>query len=85
MSTMAAFNRRLHTPQGTLTFYFNKRPKAEGDGYHISVIGEDRKVQSFSMLYRKDKWRLVDPDTCPRWIVEFEDEISKAIEQHKPG
>lgn len=80
---MEFYTEKINTPQGRLNFYFNRIFTAEGDRYHISVIGKGGTMHAFNVYEAGDKWKLAHPVTCPQWIVEFEDEISRSIEQHK--
>ncbi len=84
---MPFFTARLKTSQGGLTFYFNRIYTVEGVRYHVSVVGPDGKVHAFNVYYQEEKWKLVNSDNCPDWIVEIENEISNAIKRHQsePG
>ena len=76
---MLNFTRRIKTPLGHLSFYFNEIYTIHGVQFHISVVGPDRKVLAFSMREMQGKWQLQNSQTCPGWIVDLEEELGKSI------
>ncbi len=81
---MPFFSTRLKTSSGSLNFYFNCMVNVEGERYQVYVVRKDLGLQSFIMVHNTEKWTMLDPHDCPAWIIEFEDQLSQAIEQHQP-
>ena len=76
---MQHFLKRLESNKTFLNFYFNRIYTVEGDRFHISVVGTDKKAYSFIMQQKGDIWQIVNAQNCPSWIVELEEDLSKAI------
>lgn len=82
---MPHFVSRLHTHQGHLNFYFNLIYTAEGERYYVSTVTRDGKTLTFYTLNEQGNWKLVDPTTCPGWIVEMEERFATEIIQYQIG
>jgi hypothetical protein len=76
---MQQFSKRIDYGKDSLTFYFNNIYTVEGDRYHVSVVGRDKKVYSFLMKMDGERWIITNPDNCPDWIVHLQDFYSTAI------
>lgn len=70
---MQLFSKRIEYGNDTLTFYFNSIYTVEGDRFHVSVVGKDKKVYSFLMKKVGKRWVIINPDNCPDWIVHMEE------------
>ena len=83
---MPHFVKRLEvTHQGCLNFYFNLIYTPYGERYHVSVVSRDKKAVIFNMEEHFGTWRLVDPATCPGWIVAMQRQLSTEIIKHRNG
>ena len=76
---MQHFFKHLEYYKTYLNFYFNRIFTVEGDRFHISVVGTDKKAYSFLMQQKGISWHIVNPDNCPAWIVELEEKLSHTI------
>lgn len=70
---MPYFTKRLRTEQGILNFYFNRIYSADGERYHVSVMGRSRKLQTFYMQEQREGWKLIKTEDAPAWIEETEE------------
>jgi hypothetical protein len=76
---MQHFFKKLEIDNTSINFYFNRIHTVEGDRFHISVYGKDKKAYSFLMKQEGEGWKLIHPDNCPDWIIKAEDQLSNII------
>ena len=76
---MQQFSKFIEYGNDSFTFYFNSIYTVEGDRYHVSVVGKDKKVYSFLMKKDGERWVMTNPDNCPHWINHMQDQYSAAI------
>jgi hypothetical protein len=72
----------METPMGMVSFYFNRLSTEEDTRYHISFIDRDRKAQMINMTEHKGRWKIMNPETCPEWILNLEKEFESSIKEN---
>lgn len=76
---MQHFLQRIEVNGNSFNFYFNRINTIEGDRFHISTIGVDKRVCSFFMRQENGNWKISNPNNCPEWIKYLEPKLSLAI------
>lgn len=79
---MKFFSIELYDPKaGPLQFYFNEKHPAHHQ-YDICVVDNQRVSYHFSMQKSTKGWKIVHPPKLPKWIVNFEGQLSSVILEH---
>jgi hypothetical protein len=78
---MTHFAIRMETPSGMVTFYFNRLFNADGFRYHISVVDREGKAHVVNMIEQRGRWKIMNPQNCPEWIVRLESDFEALIRQ----
>ena len=81
---MPHFKKRFKTDFGTPQFVFDRIFTVNGAHYHVSVVDDKGRSQFFNMQFKKDEWVIIDAPKVPDWIMGLQNELSKAIIDHKP-
>ena len=76
---MGQFARRIFADKDYRNFYFNSISAEEGNLYHVSVVGNDRKTHVFYLRENAGKWNLLSLKICPPWVVEIEKRLEEEI------
>lgn len=63
---------------------FNFQPLEFGEqtGYHVDVKDEEGTRWEFRMLREGDQWKM-KAEKLPTWILNVEEALGKAIEEHE--
>ena len=78
---MEHFVKYIETMYGKFNFYINEIETPEGQMYHVSVIGKDKKQVMFVMEKHFNRWYIKNPIHCPDWIINIEPVLSDEIVQ----
>jgi len=78
---MTHFMKRMETPMGHLSFYFNRIHTAEGMRFHISVRLKGQPI-AFNMHLVEGDWMLVNSENCPVWLSEVQTALSDTIKEY---
>jgi hypothetical protein len=78
---MIHFAIRMETPNGMVSLYFNGLLTADGIRYHISFVDREGKVHIIIMDEHKGRWKIINPQNYPEWIVSLESEFEILIRQ----
>ena len=76
---MMHFAKKINTSRGDAHFYFNRVYTPSGVRYRISYMNNRRKSEMFEMEENAGKWRLLDLENVPAWIIKMETELSDYI------
>jgi hypothetical protein len=79
---MPVFNTWIKVNDKTLLFEFSKVVSPLGDKYFVNVFDQQNQVSSFEVKDKnKGYWEIALP--APQWILDIQDTIIRAIEEHQ--
>jgi hypothetical protein len=79
---MSYFTKKLFNRQaGFVEFHFNGLDTICGRKFHVSVLCDSCQHIHFTMQEFKGGWEIVNAPQPPQWIVNFENELSRAINE----
>lgn len=77
---MADLIKRIDTEYGRLVFTFTKIYTVRGNIFFVSVFG--RPLQHFFHMEERDgTWKIVKEPKPPDWLLKYEEELGKFIEE----
>lgn len=81
---MSYFIKKLYNEQrGFVDFHFNGfNTICCGTKFHITVAGCKGEHCHFTMQEAKGGWEIINAPKPPEWILHFENELSRAINEH---
>ena len=82
---MSNFSKTIQTEKGIMNFYFNRVYTPDGARYHVSAMAKNNRAVICYMEQRGDEWHLVMRDANAPWLTEIENELSRAIREHRSG
>lgn len=68
---------------GLLEFHFERVGYPSTTAYKVAVIAGPNKTYNFVMQHSEGKWNIVDKSKLPRWIINFEEELSDSVYAHR--
>jgi hypothetical protein len=79
---MSYFTRKLYTKQtGFMEFSFNGIDTISGTKFHITVLCDSCQHIHFLMQECKGGWEFINAPLPPQWVLNFENELSRAINE----
>ena len=79
---MSYFTKKLYTKQtGLREFSFNGMDTIHGMKFHITVLCDSCQHIHFTMQECKGGWEFINAPQPPEWILHFENELSRAINE----
>jgi hypothetical protein len=79
---MAQFIKHIQVDNVQLEFWFTGTTNYRRS-FFVTVEDKNMKFHSFHMEEDKDaKWKIVEVDKVPSWIMSLEDELSKIISKN---
>ena len=82
---MQHFMTSIPTQHGSFNFYFNLIYTTQGQRYHVSVIGLDRKMVTFRLKKKEYSWEIENANGCPDWVVGLQGKLSAAVLEFSKG
>jgi len=79
---MSYFTKQLYTKQtGFIEFSFNGIDTISGTKFHITALCDSCQHIHFAMQECKGGWEFINAPLPPQWVLNFENELSRAINE----
>ena len=80
---MSYFTKKLFNRQtGFVEFHFNGLDTIYGRKFHVSVLCDSCQHVHFTMQECKGGWEIICAPQPPQWIVNFENDLSRTIDEY---